>query len=445
MKALVDRLRLQNSLLSKYLLILLCATVLLPIVYPLVNVVLYYSTAEGQYGQEGLYQNGAKLERMWHDEADKLGGLSAAGVDAALRRLKGEYPLAAMYRVDGSGRTGLVLPGGTEESGGDVQAGTPASVGVPEVWTPGYTVRFMKERINGDPFTIVAFIGGDERQGFMVFEVPRAEMISEGQRVVQDRSTIVIAGMLLVLALFLFVSLMFFYRIRRRLVRLQTAMTAPSENGIPSPVEVYNEDEIGRLEGAFNGMIGKLQDGRRREAEEEALRRDLIAKLSHDLRTPMTAIRAHAFGLKAEPALSDKGRTSVELIERKIGYLGRLIENLFSYTLLSARKYPYRPADTDIVRLARTLIAGWYPVFEEERLTIELDLPEETGVRWTVDPEWMERVLDNYVQNVLRHAKNGRYVRFAVSPEDGGAIVIEDRGPGMSAESAEQGAVLAYP
>ncbi|WP_274654397.1 HAMP domain-containing sensor histidine kinase [Paenibacillus humicola] len=420
--------KLKNSLLAQYLLIILCALVVIPFS---ILVVTLSASLPGWLGGihtgagENRYQNGLQLEEMWHQEAAKLGGASSAAIESRLRELKNDYPEARMFWVDGTGSLKLQLPDGGS---------------LPSVWTPAFTARFMQERSGGDPFTVVALIGKEERQGFIVFEVPRRLLKTPGARLWEHYGVLFVTGTLLILGLFLLGSLLFFNRIRRRLVRLQSAMNAPSESGIPAKVEALNADEIGRLEGSFNDMIGKLEASRRRETEEEVLRRDLIAKLSHDLRTPLTTIRSHAYGLRIEP-LTARGMESVELIERRIGYLSQLIENLFSYSLLAARKYPYRPRQVDIVRMARTLFAGWYPVFEQEGFAIDIDLPEEPLV-WTIDPEWLERVLDNYCQNVRRHAKSGRYIRLGVLPEHGGCIVIADRGPGMSGESAEKGAGL---
>jgi len=421
---------LRNSLLSKYLLIILIALVLLPLIFPVVTLLIYLPTDIGQFKRgpdENKYINAAGLERMWHEEAAKLGGVSEEAVAYRLRELKAVYPEASLFWVDRSGAT---------------REQYPDNPGLPAAWSASYTIQFMKERYGGDPFTVVAFIGSSRQEGFMVFELPRKHMEPIGQQAWGNYSIVFIVGTLLVLGLFLFMSLLFFYRIRKRLVRLQTAMTLPDNDsgGIPRRVEVLNPDEIGRLENAFNGMIAKLEESRRREAEEEELRKGLIAKLSHDLRTPLTAIRSHAYGLRSEQ-LTERGAASVALIEGKIDYVGLLIENLFSYSLLSAGKYPYHPERVDIVRMTKTLLAGWYPVFEQNGFEIEPDLPEQ-AVYWDIDPAWLERVLDNLFQNVLRHARTGQYIGVTVKADQGGAIVISDKGPGMGGESAERGAGL---
>lgn len=415
---------LRSSLMSKYLLIVLSAIVLIPFAFPLVAVILSLSSGPiANPGPSNPYQSASRLEKMWHQEAARLKGASPEDVNAALKRIRSQYGKARMFWVDGGGTLRLALPDNPH---------------LPAKWDASYTVAYMKNAVNGNVFTTIAFIGGSVKNGFMAFQVPRSEMGSSGTGIGARYGTILVSGILLILGLFLFVSLLFFYRIRKRLVRLEGAMTAPSESGIPQPVAVTRTDEIGRLERSFNDMIRQLERSREREAEEEALRRDLVAKLSHDLRTPLTAIRGHAFSLRQEP-LSDKAKESLGLIDRKIDSLGRLIDNLFSFTLLSSGKYPYHPQRIDIVRMVRTHLAGWYPAFEQAGFEIDLDLPE-SSVYWEIDPQWLERVLDNYLQNVLRHAKSGRYVGMIVSDRGGGSIAIADRGPGMTGESDEKGA-----
>ncbi|WP_159883586.1 sensor histidine kinase [Paenibacillus puerhi] len=417
----------RNSLLSKYMLIILGALVLLPATFILVPILMFLSidTMGGDSGGKERYESAVRLEAMWHREAAKLGGASPETITRELAVLQERYPEAGMLYVDAAGATRVQLPVTNE---------------YPEVWTSSYSIRFMKERINGDPFTVVAFLGEAQEEGFLIFELPREYLKPQGGLLWESHGTFVMTGMLLIIAAFLSISFLFFNQIRRRLVRMQKAMTEAADHGLPGPITVQNEDEIGRLEATFNDMVRKLEDSRTREAGEEALRRDLIAKLSHDLRTPLTTIRGHAYSLRGEK-LSDRGIESTRLIESKIDHLSRLIDNLFSYSLLAAGKYPYQPRSVEMVRTVRTLFASWYPVFEQAGFTMDLDV-DDKSVYWQVDPAWLERVLDNYLQNVLRHASSGRYIGLHVTSEHGGAIIITDHGPGMTGESPEKGAGL---
>ncbi|MGO4370247.1 histidine kinase dimerization/phospho-acceptor domain-containing protein [Paenibacillus sp. MCAF20] len=418
---------LKRSLLSRYMLIVLCAVMLLPISLPVVSVIVFLQGGGkiADNKESRLYRDGNQLETMWHDEAARLSGQSPEQVDAALIRKKAEYPESTLFWVDGSGRTKLQLPVNEQ-------------LRLPAQWSASYTVQFMKDSVGREDFTIVAFIGDTRSEGFIVFKVPRVLMQSGAGSASKSILPMYLIVLTIVLAVFLFISVLFFNGIRKRLVRLQAAMSLPANNGIPAPVATNKPDEIGQLEVAFNEMVSKLEASREREANEEGLRRELIARLSHDLRTPLTAIRAHAFGLKQE-TLSEVGWQSLQLIDRKIEYVSQLIENLLSFTLLESGKYPYRPERIDIVRMARASIAGWYPAFEQQGFDIDINLPD-VPVYWHIDPEWMERVLDNYFQNVLRHAQSGRYVALRLSEEQGGILTIADHGPGMNETSEERGA-----
>lgn len=411
---------LRHSLSTKYLLIVVAALAVWPLVLPLYylpGVILNKNTQ-----QKSMYLNTQKLEFMWHDEANKLNGASPEQITNQLRRLKNKYSLATMFWVDAAGKTQLKLSD---------------SESIPGEWTFQDSMKFMEKSVGNGPYTIVAFIGGDPSQGIMVFQVPLSLTKSPSLSLIDDKYLLVYA--FLVFIAFLFVSWLFFSTIRKRLVHLQTAMTQADENGIPAPIVVYKKDEIGKLGSAFNHMIEELKNSKNREQEEERLRKELISSLSHDLRTPLTNIQGYTFSLQKEN-LSLEGRESLQLIEGKVAVLDQLLENLLSYTLLSAGKIPLQKKKTDMIRLIRTSAAGWYPVFEKENFEVDVRLPE-TALIWDVDPQWFLRILDNLFQNVARHTKSGRYIGIYTEELDGRTvIVIEDKGPGMNHYSDKKGA-----
>lgn len=414
--------KLKNSLLTQYLLIILLAIMILPIsfFFSTVSFFSYFSEDKNM----NKYQNGTDLEKMWLDEARSLAGASEEQINEKLIFLQSQYTEASMYWVDENGQTKFKLP---------------ENLVVPSSWSPSHTIDFMKKSrgLYVDPFTVVALIGEQKNEGFMVLHVPRSAMAPTGERLQEKYGYLIFVAVLAVLALFIFISWIFFYKIRKRLLRLQKAMYKPEGNGIPDPITVDKKDEIGQLELSFNDMIAQLESSRQREKEEETLRRELIANLSHDLRTPLTTIRGHAYSLNKEP-LSERGKESLILIDTKVNYLSQLIENLLSYTLLTSGKYPYNPQKTDIVRLVKTSFAAWYPVFENLGFQMDIDFPDKTFY-WEIDSQWMERVLDNFYQNINRHAKDGKYISVKVDVERQ-QIIIEDHGPGMSGASTGKGA-----
>ncbi|GIP23063.1 HAMP domain-containing sensor histidine kinase [Paenibacillus sp. J22TS3] len=251
--------------------------------------------------------------------------------------------------------------------------------------------------------------------------------------------TLLIFGFIIVS--FVVISWLFFLGLRKRLARLQEVMSfSPHNHSFPKPVPVQSDrmDEIDQLGSSFNWMIQQLEDSRKREHEEELLRHRLIANLSHDLRTPLTILRGHITRLNKEP-MSLEGHNSLTEMNHTITRVGDLMDDLLSYTLLTSGKHPFHPTSTDIGRLVRASVAAWYPVFEEQEIQLDVDLPTEQTFYWEADPKWMTRVLDNLFQNIVRHAAEGKYANIVVDVAKE-QIIVADRGPGMDNSPYERGA-----
>lgn len=411
--------RWRHSILTRYLLVVFIALILLPMGLPIVSI-LVYTPFDMQHNSEPYSEE--KIEKDWHDEVSTWLNLSPEERQDRMKQWKERYPEASFFIVNDEGRTREKLPENLE---------------VQEVWNSGTTAEFIKKRYGNDPYTVIAFIGNDQKNGFAVFQISRSALLPP---IYQTNPLFLGLGLLLLLLIFTAASLWFIIRLRNRIRHLQQTMDH-SENGeLPSQVKIGKMDEIGQLQSAFNKMVVELEKSRKREQEEEGLRRQLISNLSHDLRTPLTTLQAHTYTLSKEP-LSDIGRESVQILDQKITHLDRLIDNLLSYTLLTAGKYHMELQELDINRFIRSQIASWYPVFEKEGFDVDVDLQPLSHPKWRVDIHWMERIIDNLFQNVVRHAKPGGYIRIQTVREDSrDVLVIEDRGPGFEGPSKGAGA-----
>lgn len=428
----------QQSLLSRYLLIIVAALLFIPVGIPLTFAgynLFNLQTAEKPPEEYKLYSNISALEEQWHQEALSLSGQTPDAIDRRLEELSGSYPLAAMFWVDGGGQTRQIhTPEDPQLQG---QLGMDR---IPAQWSAPEAIAFMKDAARQEPLAIVAFIGdrADAGEGFLVMQIP--EKITEAYRF-QSLSSWYILVLLIFFALFVAVSWLFFTGIRRRLLRLQTAMSFTGGAGIPKPIAPGKADEIGRLEEAFNHMVAELTVSRRREAEEEGLRKRLVADLSHDLRTPLTVIRSHLHVLGKE-GLSRRGQESILLMDERIESLSGLIDNLLSYNLLSSGRVTLNPERKDVLRILRESAAAWYPLWEKDGFEVDISLEGEP-LYWIIDESWFRRILDNLFQNIVRHARSGKYVGVrTVTREAGRAVVISDRGQGMDSTPEAAGAGL---
>ncbi|WP_054026199.1 sensor histidine kinase [Bacillus sp. FJAT-28004] len=415
----------RQTLLSRYLLIILFAFLFIPIIFPITSI-LYMLIQENTQSTNMnylKYGSGKDLSLMWHKQAAELTESDTAQIDSKLQELKRTYPEASFFWVDSTGSTRLQLP--TQEQ-------------LPSKWTPARSIQFMKASIDSDPFTIVSFLGADHKEsGFMVMQLPRS--VIQLDKPIGSGTPFYLGFLFIMFAFFFLLSLLFFRHIRKRLLSLQTAMTLHGDNGLPMPILLNKNDEIGQLEAAFNQMVEQLRESTERERAEEELRKQLIASLSHDLRTPLTVMNSHLYSLHKEP-LSSSAQAAVKQMEQKIISLDSLIENLLSYTLMTSGRYPLKLEPQDLLRLVRESAASWYPLWEQEGIVAEVELPDGSMLR-DVDKAGFRRVLDNLFQNVTRHARGGKYIGITVERYQGrSALVIRDRGNGLETASMGKGA-----
>lgn len=420
----------RNSLMSRYLLIVILAMVFLPVVFPTVSLLFAVSTSWLSDKPEITlpYGSAREIELRWHEEARMMKDRSDEEIKSLLVTLAKEYNEAHLFWVNSDGA--IMFDTANRENGS-------------ARWSPSDAVEYMKMAGNNkENFIVVAFVGGgqsDAERGFISIELPRVLVTTPSYA--QFGPLYYALFMTVVPAIFILISWSFFRQIIKRLIRLKGALSTPGADGIPLPVKVNKKDEIGRLEESFNGMVSQLRESQEQQKKEEHLRKNLIADLSHDLRTPLTVVRGHVHALNKEP-LTDSGKESLHRIEGKMDDLSGLIDNLLSYNLLASGKYTVKLEPIDVLRMVRESVAAWYPIWEKENFEIDIDIEdEEKPVIWDVDKQGFHRVLDNLFQNIVRHAKDGRYVRVAAENRSGKRyLIIEDRGPGMDIKSEHAGA-----
>lgn len=205
-------------------------------------------------------------------------------------------------------------------------------------------------------------------------------------------------------------------------------------------VPVIGRDEVAHLGESFNAMADQLQAAADRRREAEMLRRNLVAWTSHDLRTPLTAIRVRVEalydGLVSEPA---ETRRYIAAMRADVMALDSLLDDLFELAQLDAggppaARTPHAPAE-----LLADCLERFAPVAEQRGVAlmgqVGTDLPPVA-----VQPGKIERVLGNLVGNALRHTPpGGRVIVGAHTAPEGVIFDVADSGPGFSPSDLAHG------
>ena len=193
--------------------------------------------------------------------------------------------------------------------------------------------------------------------------------------------------------------------------------------------------EVGRLAGALNVMLGRIQDAfAARDATEDQLRRSegrlrqFVADASHELRTPAAAVSAYAelFERGADRRPEDLARVMTG-IRGEAARMGQLVEDL----LLLARMdegLPLERTPVELVSLAAEAVQAAAAVGPGWPVSLEAAEP----VELSGDRNRLRQVLDNLLSNVRAHTPPGTNATVRVAQEDGMAVVrVEDDGPGI--------------
>lgn len=209
----------------------------------------------------------------------------------------------------------------------------------------------------------------------------------------------------------------------RRLDGLGEASRRIAGGDLAARVPVEGDDEVAQVGMAFNEMAGQLEQARRRE-------REFLAAVGHDLRTPLTTISGYAEALEeGKVAPGDLNRVS-EVIHRESGRLSRLLEDLMLLSRLEAGEFSLRPEPVDLARHLGGSVEAYRRRAESAGVALETDLGEVPEA--VVDPDRIDQVVGNLVENALRYTPDGGSVRLTLSLSDGGArISVTDTGPGI--------------
>lgn len=193
-------------------------------------------------------------------------------------------------------------------------------------------------------------------------------------------------------------------------------------------IETSARDEVGELARAFNSMAADL-------GEVDRERRELIANVSHELRTPIGALRAVLENIVdgVEPADPETLRTMLAQAER----LGRLVSQLLDLSRLDAgaeplvsRRFPVAPLLEGAVRDARAASGS--------AVTVQLSV-EPSTLAAAGDPDRIRQVMDNLLDNAIRHSPDGGRVRVGARNGRGTIdLEVSDEGPGIPAGEADR-------
>ena len=218
----------------------------------------------------------------------------------------------------------------------------------------------------------------------------------------------------------------------RPVQKIIASLNRIAEGNYSEKISFESKNEFDEIKDTFNSMAEKLEAAEKIKLNAENERILLFANMAHDLKTPITSILGYSKAL-SDGIIDDEAKKSEYLatINSKATKMNGLIDRLFEYVKLESTENLLHKEDCDVAEILRNCVADVYAVYEEKKISLEIEIPE-TPVIKNADKVELSRVYTNLLNNVLKHNSDG--IQVLVKMDADGQVVIADSGEKIPAE-----------
>jgi signal transduction histidine kinase len=230
-------------------------------------------------------------------------------------------------------------------------------------------------------------------------------------------------------------SLLYAMPLSSRIARVRAGTERITGVQLGSEVRVEVHAEVAGRAEDFNRMARALEEAAEREREMEKTRRDLVAAVSHDLRTPLASTRALiealADGVATDSQTEKRYLTSAS---RELAHLSRLVDDLFEFARIDAGLLELTLEEASLHDLISDTISSFQPQAEQKGVRLEGEIMGDVDPV-LANPPRLQRVLHNLVSNALRHTPaDGTVTLRATRAGEEARVEVSDTGEGIAAE-----------
>jgi signal transduction histidine kinase len=288
----------------------------------------------------------------------------------------------------------------------------------------------------------------DRRKAFSVTRVPggylyvvlRGEEYDMAEQAVETRYALrlsiwAVAGSL---GFGLLAGLLLFHLLTRRLQRLAGLMEAFQQTGftrheVLPDMSGKSADEVDRLSRTFDEMARRIIDQWGQLRTQDRLRREMVAQVSHDLRTPLAALHGYlqTLQMKQDELAPDQRQEFLAIAMRQSERMIRMVEDLFELAQLEAKEMQPVREPTSLAELVQDVVQKFQ--LQAERAGVQLTMARPDSLPVTqLDIALTERLLDNLLSNAIEHTPSGGHIDIELTREGRFArVAVLDDGPGI--------------
>ncbi len=298
------------------------------------------------------------------------------------------------------------------------------------------------------PFSVTPIPSAENPQGYL-YVVLQSQALSEAIDMQAQNTIIRLGGIVLAgsLVIALLIGLFLFHRIHRRIHLLQHRVArfvesdfADPPGDLLAPPDNGPGDEIHELELHIRRMTRHIQRQWSALKQQDNLRREMVANISHDLRTPLASIQGYleTLRLKFDRLDDEQKKDYLEIAARQAESLQKLIDSLFELARLETPGYEPEMQQFPLLELIYDVLAKFQIRADEEKIELKLHCTPDNPLVYA-DIGLIERVLDNLIGNAIHYSPRNSRVEIRVeAPADGSLTVrIADQGEGIDKDQLD--------
>jgi signal transduction histidine kinase len=203
-------------------------------------------------------------------------------------------------------------------------------------------------------------------------------------------------------------------------------------------VRAASAAELADLAEAANAMVEQLSEEERRRDAADSARRNLVAAVSHDLRTPLAALRLMVEAIEDDLVDEDTLRSYLRRMRTHVDALGSMVDDLFELSRLEAGDLQWSIGRVELGELVGEAVAAMQVEAEAKGVLVAAEPPPQP-LQAQADPEKLQRVLFNLIRNAIRHTPADGSVTVRAEPAGNWVeIEVADTGEGIPAGQRDQ-------
>jgi two-component system sensor histidine kinase BaeS len=211
------------------------------------------------------------------------------------------------------------------------------------------------------------------------------------------------------------------------IARLGTVAERVAAGDFTARTEVVRRDEVGRTARAVDSMVAALDDAAAQRLRAADARQLLLTSIGHDLRTPLSAIRAAVESL--QDGIAPDPPRYYEIIGSQLDNVEALLDQLVEYARIESGQANRERTTVSIAELAHEAVEALSPV--ADRLDVVVQLASDGPAMVVASTTDMSRVLRNVLENAIRHSPSGTTVQVDVRTDGDVEVAVHDEGNGF--------------